>query len=49
MVVVIVVTYFALGYSAWFRGCRWLQFSTSCGPYSSIFRQTTSQCHICKH
>ena len=44
--ILIVVTYFALGYSAWFQGCRWLRFSTSCGPYSSIFRQTTSHCHI---
>jgi len=46
MAVAILVTYFTLGYSAWFQGCRWLRFSTSCGPYSPIFRQTTSHCHV---
>ena len=45
-VVVIVVTYFALGYSAGFQGCRWLRFCTSCGPYSPIFRQNMSHCHV---
>jgi len=45
-VFVIVVAYFALRYSPWFQGYRWLRLSTSCGPYSSIFRQTTSHCHM---
>jgi len=45
MVVVIVVNYFVLGYSAWFQECRWLRVFTSCGPYGSIFRQTMSYCH----